>query len=62
MSKTRRRMVKEDTVAAWLCDAFGADGETMQNFRPDARDLLRFMRANGWEFKYDQKLLQEDAS
>jgi hypothetical protein len=61
MSKTRRRMIKEDTVAAWLCDAFGEKGETMQNFRPDARDMLRFMRANGWEVKFNKALLQEDA-
>lgn len=39
------------TIAAWLCDAFGDDDETTEDFRPYADDFVNYMKAQGWEYR-----------
>lgn len=46
-------------VAGWLCDEFGSEGETDQMYKADARDLLAFMKSNGYRFTPVPTLVRE---
>lgn len=51
MSRSRRNRQRMLTIAAWLCDAFGDDDETTEDFRPYADDFVNYMKAQGWEYR-----------
>lgn len=57
MAKSKRTRDKETKVASWLCDAYGIEGDEVGDFKPDARDLIQFMAANGWSF-YPNAVIQ----
>jgi hypothetical protein len=36
------------TIAEWLCDEFGDDGDEPKKWCPDAQDLFAYLQANGY--------------
>lgn len=59
MSKSNRRRELERTIAGWLNDSYGDEGDEDVKFSWAARDLLRYMRANGWALQYRVKLARQ---
>lgn len=59
MTKSRTRIEQENKVSQWLCDEFGDKGEKPQDYLVDARDFMKFMKSNGWEFRPAIAIIRE---
>lgn len=61
MTKSKITRDKEAKIASWLFDSYSNDNEVESDFRPDARDLINYLKANGWELRqsYESKEMQQ---
>lgn len=62
MATTKRTRERVEHVAEWLLDAYGMDGDEMSDFKAEARDLIAYMRAKGWDWRPYVQVVHEERS
>jgi hypothetical protein len=54
MAKSKIVKERESLIAGWLYDSFSHPDEVEGDFKPDARDLINFLKSHGWELHKTQ--------
>lgn len=60
MTRSKIDFRRMQIVSEWISDAFGDGGVPTDEDHRDARDLVKFLKANGWEVKECTLDYQED--
>lgn len=60
MTRSKRDMRRLGVIANWVSDSFGTGDVASDMDHRHARDLIKFLKANGWEVKECTLDYQED--